>query len=107
MTNAEKMVRELYQNFPEASSGSALRCVGWQYKAFKFYFVDDEEAGKKYEIGITKAVDGFKKLVKAVRRGELPGLGLAADFEVNEDSWDGYAIDALAQFAIFGEAIYG
>jgi hypothetical protein len=107
MTNAEKMVRELYENFPEASTGSALRCVGWKYEAFKFWFIDEEDAGKKYFVGITKAVAGFRKMVKAVQRGELKGLFLPAGFEYESGDWDAPAIDALAQFALFGEAIYG
>lgn len=103
----EQMVRGLYQNFPEASSGSALRCVGWKYDAFIFKFID-EETGKTYTVDLKKAVQGFRKLVKDVQQnGKLKGCGFTPDFAVSEDSWDGIGIDALAQYAVFGEAIYG
>ena len=104
---AEQMVRELYQNFPEASAGSALRCVGWKYEAFLFYF-EDEETGKKHTVTLAAALAGFRRLVKDVQlRGALKGCGFAADFAVSPDSWDGIGIDALAQYAVFGKAIYG
>lgn len=106
MNNTERMVRSLYENFPEASSGSALQCIGWKYQAFKFNFIDTED-GKKYEITLPKAMKGFRILTKLVEAGELPGLGLTPDFKASEDSWDAYAIDALAQCAVFGEVIYG
>lgn len=104
--NAEKMVRSCYENFPEASYGSSLECVGWHYAKFIFNFID-HETGKKYRVTLPQAIKGFKKFVAMVRAGELPGLGLAADFETSEDSWDGPCYDALAQCAILGEVIYG
>jgi hypothetical protein len=104
---AEQMVRELYKNFPEASSGSALQCVGWKYDTFVFKFLD-EETGAKHIVKLAQALRGFDKLVKDVQtRGKLKGCFFKADFAISPDSWDGIGIDALAQYAVFGEAIYG
>lgn len=114
----EKFVAALYENFPEASSGSSLRCTGWRYaedpetgvydrERFRFTFEDED--GKKYTVNIRKAVKGLRVLVNKVMAGELLGLGFKADF-LTEDAmgdWDGICIDALAQCAVFGEVIYG
>lgn len=104
---AEQMVRELYQNFPEASAGSALQCVGWKYDAFLFDFLD-EETGKRHTVTLAKALKGFRKLVKDVQqRGKLKGCFFPASFAGDPCDWDAIGIDALAQYAVFGEAIYG
>lgn len=118
MTEAEEFefVRGLYENFPEASSGSALRCINWQYgahdterpelnKPFRFTFEDDE--GKTHGVDLAKAVKGFRVMVGLVVTGEFPGLSLSLQFLKDQGDWDGDAIDALAQCAVFGAVIYG
>lgn len=114
----ERFVAELYENFPEASQGSSLRCIGWKYaedyktKVWdrdRFKFIFEDEDGKKYTVRIDKAVKGLSILVHEVMAGKLNGLGFRADF-LTEDAmgdWDGNCIDALAQCAVFGEVIYG
>lgn len=108
MTYAQKvaLVKECFENFPEASIGSCLRCVGWNYKKFKFLFVD-EETGAKYTVRLRDAMRGLRLLTRAVNEGELPGLGLPAHFLKDSGTWDADSFDALAQMAVFGKVIYG
>ncbi len=109
--HAEKMVKEAYENFPEASI--SLDCVLWNYgtvkngKPFRFKFVDREEDGKLYEITLVEAVKGFHVFVGLVLDGKLPGLSLGPDWLTDTGDWDGDGFDALAQCAIFGGVIYG
>lgn len=100
----EKLVRECFDNFPEA--GMCLRCIGWDYKAFDFEFLDTED-GKKYRVRLPDAVRGLRLFVAEVRAGKLAGLGLPAEFLTDTGDWDAFAFDALAQMAVFGEVIYG
>lgn len=102
----EKIVRDAYENFPEASAGSALQCVGWNYREFKFLFVD-EETGEKHGVTLPMAIKGLRLFIRAVNAGELPGLGLPAHYLSDLGTWDSIAFDALAQMAVFGEVIYG
>lgn len=110
-----ELVREAYQNFPEA--GECVRCVSWHYgtdkdpERFRFIFSDDE--GKEHVVKLPDAVRGLRLFAQLVNAGKLRGLGLPAHFLSPADDfdvlgeWDAFAFDALAQCAIFGEVIYG
>jgi len=100
----EKLVREAYENFPEASM--CLVCVKWKYDKFEFVFIDQEE-NKKHTVGLADALRGLDLFFTAVDGGKLPGLGLPAEYKTDTGLWDASAFDALNQFAIFGEVIYG
>lgn len=97
----DKLLFDLYQNYPEASFGSALRCTGFDYAEFKFEFLD-EETGKKYVVDEEMARKGLYLFIKLVLGGE-------SGFSVygNRGDWDAEVIDAITQLAIFGEVIYG
>ena len=95
---------ECYQNFPEASM--SLICENFDYDAFRFEFLDQDD-GKRYVVREDDAVRGLRLLVHAVSRGELPGLGLPAGYLADTGDMDAWAFDAINQFAIFGEVIYG
>ena len=41
-TLIESTVRSIMDNFPEASCGSELSCVGWHYEPMNFTFKDGE-----------------------------------------------------------------
>lgn len=103
LAQEEKLVRDCYENFPEA--GLCLRCTSWKYDAFSFEFIDDE--GKKHLVLLGDAVRGLRIFAGLVAAGRLPGLGLPADYLTDTGTWDAFAFDALAQCAIFGEVIYG
>ena len=100
-----ELVREAYENFPEASM--CLRCVKWNYKTFEFRFIDDEDGGALKIVNLDCALRGLRLFVAAVRAGKLPGLGLPADFLNDTCDWDASAFDALNQMAVFGDVIYG
>jgi len=92
---------DLYQNYPEASSGCALKCVGYDYAEFKFKFLD-EETGKTYIVDEEMARKGLALFIKLVLLNEL-GYNIYHD----RGDWDSDVIDAINQCAIFGEVIYG
>lgn len=102
----KKLVREAYENFPEASQGSSLACVEWHYRYFIFKFIDTE-TGKKYTVTLTTACKGLRLLLEALGKGELPGLGLRLSDITDTATWDAPCFDALAQMACFGEVVYG
>jgi hypothetical protein len=102
----EKLVREAFENFPEASAGSALVCVGWKYDDFIFKF-EDQETGNKYTVTLPDAVRGLNRLLKVLEAGGLPGLGLTLSTITDTGTWDALGFDALAQMATLGAVIYG
>lgn len=97
------LVREIYDNFPEASL--CLSCTRWKYEEFDFRFTDED--GHEHEVNLEKAVQGLRRFIRAVVDGKLPGLGLKAGFLTDTGDWDGFAFDAVNQMAIYGEVIYG
>lgn len=97
------LVKEVYENFPEA--GVCVKCIRWKYDAFDFVFRDDE--GDKYIVRQADAVRGLRLFVRAVEAGKLPGLNLPAGYLRDTGLWDAWAFDALNQMAIYGEVIYG
>ncbi len=108
--HAEKMVREAYENFPEASI--SLACNKWRYgtkpgETFEFWFTDVEGGGQHYVVKLPDAVRGFHRFVDLVTDGKLPGLSLGPGWLTDTGEWDGECFDALLQCAIFGDVIYG
>lgn len=109
----EHFVKELMENFPDASDCSALRCSSWNYKECKYTFVDDED-----EKRIIYRVD-LEKLLKAIPLmfSSKWGCGLTkvprnafASEDNAEDllcNFDAYDMSAFVQLAIFGEVVYG
>lgn len=104
----EKIVRGIMDNFPEASSGCELRCIGWQYAPLNFTFEDSE--GKRYLVDKDKLLAAFPLIFtdKWPKGCTPPPAG--ADWEQWED-WlcqsDAVDGDAFVQLAILGEVIYG
>jgi hypothetical protein len=101
----EKIIREVMDNYPEASSAS-LRCTNWNYNDLKFEFLDCEE-DKKYKVDRVNLQAGLKTLLKELAKGNLPGLSIHLGNFKDAGSWDADAADALVQCAIFGGVIYG
>ena len=89
-----KLVRECYDNFPEASESLTPR--RWKYATFDFEFFDTED-GKTHRVRLLDALRGLKLFVKEVRAGKLPGLGLSTNFLSDTGEWDASAFDALNQ----------
>ena len=102
---AETFVKSAFENFPEASQGSSLQCVGWKYADFVFKFVDSE-TGKRYTVTLPMAVKAFKKVLKEVGDKKL-FIGVDMANILDDGQWDSVGFDALAQMAVFGEVIYG
>jgi hypothetical protein len=100
----EALLREVYDNFPEASA--CLRCASWDYDNFRFRFHDPDE-DKFHTVTLTDAKRGLRLFITAISRGELKGLGLPAHYLTDTGCWNAWAFDAVNQMAIFGEVIYG
>jgi hypothetical protein len=103
----ETFAREAFQNFPEASMGSDLRCIGWSYgdksKVFKFAFYDVGE-DKEHVIGLKEACEGVDKFFELKSQGCLGGFrGNILD----TGDYDTDDFDAIAQLACLGKIIYG
>lgn len=103
--DADKLIHDVMQSFPEASHGSPLLCVGWKYEACLFVFLDREE-GKRHALTRKRLRKGLEVLLRAVLAGKLKGLNLHSAF-LDSTEWDASCADALVQCAIFGEVIYG
>jgi len=103
----EAIVREIFNNFPEASNHSALQCAGWKYKEFNFVFLDTEDNNKEYIVRLPDALRGFKMFMDLKSKNKLRGV----DWEWNDSdqsfNYDALACDCIAQLACFGEVIYG
>lgn len=101
----EKLIREIFENFPEYAYGTCFICTKWDYRNFLFNFTDTE-TNKKYTITLDKAIKGFDKLIPDVLNNKihLP-FGDCGIFDAG--NWDSECADVLVQYSIFGEAIYG
>jgi len=105
----DQVVRGIMENFPEASQGCALRCVGWKYDAMRFRF-EDGETGETYALDQPKLLAAFRFLfTDKWPKGCQPPP--AADDAERWDDWlcrcDAVDFDAFAQLACLGEVIYG
>jgi len=104
----EIVVRGIMENFPEASNGSALRCVVWRYNDWHFEFEDED--GKKYQLDKLKLRAAFPLLfTDKWPKGCTPPPHIH-----NQETWDEWLsqsdaidFDAFAQLACLGEVIYG
>lgn len=94
----DEMLKELYENLPESSGGSALRCDVWIYHDFDFAFTD-EETGKQHRVTKQQATDGLKKMLHDAAIGKIKMY--------SRDDWDADTTMCAVQYAIFGEEIYG
>lgn len=108
-TTVKAVIKGIMDNFPEASNGCSLRCVGWHYKTLEFEFID-EESGKRYAVKepeLRKAFDLMftDKWPKGCTQ-PLANVGAEAweDWLCQADATD---FDAFAQLACLGEVIYG
>lgn len=111
----DQLFIDMIQNFPEAAQ-YAFECTDYRYhldnrsvkEQADFAEVDltDNETGVKYTLTVQKMREGFAKMLPLVLNGELPGLSLGVAL-LDASNWDSYALDALVQFALLGECIYG
>lgn len=105
----DRILRDIMENFPEASHGNALRCEGWEYNSLKFTFYDEEQ-DRTHAVDKAALLKAFPLMFgdawpKGLRRPPLSEKAQAWDdwFE-QTDATD---FDAFVQLAIFGEVIYG
>lgn len=108
-TLVEKVIADLMNNFPEASSGSSLVCSHWNYKKLTFQFVDEED-NKVHTVDKDKLLKAFPLLFT----DKWPKGGTQPPMSDNAEVWDNWLcqsdatdFDAFIQLAIFGEVIYG
>ena len=105
----ETVVQSIMENFPEASQGSVLHCLGWKYKEMNFMFFD-EETEKDYILDKTKLLATFPLLFTDKWPNGCTPAPLTADMDKWND-WlcqcDATDFDAFVQLACLGEVIYG
>jgi hypothetical protein len=134
--DADKLIDDIMGGQPEASAGMAIQCIDWDYGKCRYIFRDAEyEYGEKHHkealikpkweevlhlrLGDarTQAVwtltrprlrRGLRRMLDALHAGEMPGIAeyVLRDFR-DPGNWDSNAADALVQYALFGELIYG
>lgn len=107
----EKLIRDVMDNFPEASSTS-LRCVEWRYG--ECYFVFEDEDDELYVVDYEELRGGFEILLSISLVGGFHTYGWDPVGFLNPNEWDDWVCDwdatvagALVQCAIFGDVIYG
>ncbi len=104
----EQIVTGIMENFPEASSGCELACVGWRYAALNFRFKDSE--GKSFLIGKEELLKAFPLIFTNKWPKGCTQPPHAEDYETWLD-WlcqcDATDFDAFAHLACLGEVIYG
>lgn len=104
----EKIVRGIMDNFPEASVGCELRCVGWKYDTMEFEFIDGD--GKSFELYKARLLAAFPLMFTDKWPKGCINPPMSADWEAWGD-WlgnsDATSFDAFAQLACLGEVIYG
>jgi hypothetical protein len=102
----EQLVKEVMENFPEYSSPS-LPCVRWNYKEMKFVFIisEDKENPKRVELNLQDLVKGISKMFPDI--GVKYHNGLTQAEMADASQWDATDADALVQYSLFGEVIFG
>lgn len=102
----EKLAVDIFGNFPEASRGSSLQCVGYSYKNFRFTFLDVEtEGAKRVTVGKDEILPALAAFIGMKVQGFLKGISVSDFTDAGE--YDAEAADAIAQIAVLGEVVYG
>jgi len=101
-----ELIKEMMENYPEASGGNSLRCLRWDYKNTEFEFLDEEE-NKKYQVNMNLLKVGLNKFLKVIEDGNYFNNGVVPNLLSEGYDYDSQDCDALVQCAIFGEVIYG
>ena len=106
VTNEEKetLIKEVMENYPEYSSGNCLHCTKWNYKKCEYFFHDQEE-NETVNVTLDSLKIGFDKLFADVIKGKIHIFDTGAIMDGG--NWDSTAVDALVQYALFGELKYG
>ena len=103
----EELIKEVMQNMPDACLSMA--CMKWKYDECSYAF-EDYEDGKKYDVDLPKLKTAMEKMMKdtfeAKKNQGLDISSSVADF-MDPCNWDAGCVDALVQYAIFGEVVYG
>jgi hypothetical protein len=94
----EGMLKSLYENLPEASAGSGLDCIEFDYDNFYFEFHDEEEDIQR-KIDKSMAIEGLRKMLHDALIGKIKIY--------ERDEWDADTVMIAVQYAIFGKVIYG
>lgn len=108
LTDSERdtLIREVMENFPEASSPSVI-CTKYNYAKTEFEFLD-VESDRTYKLDLNELRKGLKQLLDVMADGGLKGIARSVFPDVlDAGNWDADAADALVQTAIFGDVIYG
>ncbi len=100
----ETLIREVMKNYPEYSGGNSIKCTHYDYKNCRYCFTD-EETMKPYHLGLKELLKGFDILLVEVVKGKIYLFDTGAIMDGG--NWDATAVDALVQYAIFGEVRYG
>ncbi len=105
----EQVVKDIMANFPEASAGCALCCIGWKYDEWRFRF-EDGDSGKIHDLDKAKLLAAFPLMFTDKWPKGCTRPIASADAEAWND-WlcqaDATDFDAFAQLACLGEVIYG
>jgi len=104
MTDYTELANDIMSNFPE--SALCLSCRSWKYEDGVFEFYDPEE-NKTYIITIAHVKEALPKFIREVDLGHLHFYGITPANIYDACNWDAPISDALVQFTIFGEVIYG
>ncbi len=99
----ERIVSELMENYPEASTPS-LTCVGWNYRKCEFIFEEYADIGniKQHTVNMEMLVKGYDIMMKEIAAGHYLLTGF-----MDLGNWDANDVDALVQYSLFGELVYG
>ena len=105
----DKVIIQMMQDFPEASSESII-CMKHNYKDMEFDFIEDDEktkGGVPHHVSMQNLRKGFDKLIELALNGEYnPHSFFPSGIFGDYADWDETDAEALVQCAIFGEIFY-
>jgi len=104
-------LRSVMENYPEYSTPS-LQCIHWKYKdcVYKFHEInDDGDVETTHTVTLEKLLAGFEKMMENRPRcvPPPPAKQTKEDWEEWNCQMDADGVDAVLQFALFGELVYG
>ena len=93
----DELAKEIMNNFP----------ASWDYENGKFIFFDEEEE-KEYNVSTADISKALPKFIQLILDKKLHFYGVETLEDIlNACNWDMPISDALIQFTLFGDVIYG
>lgn len=105
----EQLIRDVMENFPEASEAGGVPCIDWDYEKTEFVFVDSEgEKPQEVTVNMESLLKGLDKMWADIGVKYFNGNpDITQETMTDPCNWDANDANALVEYTLYGEVIYG